>query len=150
MLSQVDARLVNSEGIEINNYNEPGELLVQSPSNMKGYLGDEAASQSVCDPDGWLRTGDVAVFKPNLHDGIETAHLFIMDIKKDVMTVKGLQVAPVEIESRLASHPAVMDVAVIGVRDEDAGEPPYAFIVRSPKVMVELDDEALKDRKSVV
>ncbi|KAL4995967.1 hypothetical protein BDV10DRAFT_122716 [Aspergillus recurvatus] len=140
----VEARLINSDGNEVVAYNEPGELLLKSPSIMKGYLGQEAATKEVFDEQGWLRTGDIAVFRLTKNGGKETPHLDIVDRKKDIMKVKGLQVAPVEIESHLAAHPAVAEVAVVGVRDEDAGERPYAFIVRSPRAMADMDEEALK------
>ncbi|KAL4812985.1 hypothetical protein BDW67DRAFT_193115 [Aspergillus spinulosporus] len=140
----IEARLINSDGNEVEAYNEPGELLLKSPSIMKGYLGQEKATQEVFDEQGWLRTGDIAVFRLTSKEGKNTPHLDIVDRKKDIIKVKGLQVAPVEIESHLAAHPAVAEVAVVGVRDEDAGERPYAFIVRSPKVMADLDEEALK------
>ncbi|KAL6232847.1 hypothetical protein BDW75DRAFT_242605 [Aspergillus navahoensis] len=89
----VEARLINSDGNEVEAYNEPGELLLKWPSIMKGYLGQEAATQEVFDEQGWLRTGDIAVFRLNNNDGKETAHLDIVDRKKDIMKVKGLQVA---------------------------------------------------------
>lgn len=96
--------------------------------------------------------------------------MFIVDRKKDIIKVKvciktrktraqskeksatsndtdtpqGLQVAPAEIEQQLFIHPATDEAAVISVADEDAGERPFAFIVRSHKYMVELDEKALK------
>ncbi|KAL4985686.1 hypothetical protein BDW68DRAFT_189429 [Aspergillus falconensis] len=134
LVASVEARIINSDGSEVEAYNEPGELLLKSPSIMKGYLGQEAATQEVFDGQGWLRTGDIA----------KTTHLDIVDRKKDIVQVKGLQVAPVEVESHLAARPAVAGFAVVGVRDEDAGEWPYAFIVRSPRAMADMDKEALK------
>ncbi|KAL4928071.1 uncharacterized protein BDV17DRAFT_298800 [Aspergillus undulatus] len=139
----VEARLINSDGVEVENYNEPGELLLRSPSNMKGYLGQEEATKEVFDEEGWLRTGDIAVFRLRDEEK-DTPYLDIVDRKKDIMKVKGLQVAPVEIESHLAAHAAVAEVAVVGIRDEDAGERPFAFIIRSPKAFTELDEDALK------
>lgn len=140
----VEARLIDSDGNEIDNYGEPGELLLRSPSNMKGYLGQKEATREIFDEQGWLRTGDIAVFRIQSKDDMKTPYLDIVDRKKDIMKVKGMQVAPVEIESHLAAHPAVAEVAVVGVRDEDAGERPYAFIVRSPTVMTDEDEETLK------
>lgn len=85
LLPLVEARLVTDDGTEINSYDESGELLLRSPSIMKGYLGDEAANERTFDSTGWLRTGDVAVFKRNAD---EVEHLFIVDRKKDIMKVK--------------------------------------------------------------
>lgn len=111
---------------------------------MKGYLGQDDATREIFDEQGWLQTGDIAVFRSESKDGGKTTYLDIVDRKKDIMKVKGMQVAPVEIESHLAGHPSVAEVAVVGIRDEDAGERPFAFIVRSPTVMADLDEEALK------
>ncbi|KAJ5220197.1 NRPS-like protein biosynthetic cluster [Penicillium chermesinum] len=144
LLPGVEARLIDSEDHEVDAYDQPGELYLRSPSNMKGYLGQEEATKEVFDEQGWLRTGDIAVFRIQEKDGKKTTYLDIVDRKKDIMKVKGMQVAPVEIESHLAAHPAVAEVAVVGVRDEDAGERPYAFIVRSPTVMTDTDEETLK------
>jgi acyl-coenzyme A synthetase/AMP-(fatty) acid ligase len=55
-----------------------------------------------------------------------------------------VQVGTIEIEAQLQSHPAVAEAAVIAVDDEDAGERPFGFIVRSQKVMADVDEEALK------
>ncbi|BCS23694.1 putative NRPS-like protein biosynthetic cluster [Aspergillus puulaauensis] len=144
LLPGVEAKLITTEDVEVDRYDEPGELLLRSPSNMKGYLGQPEATKEIFDDEGWLRTGDIAVFRLQTRDGKDTPYLDIVDRKKDIMKVKGLQVAPVEIESHLAAHPAVAEVAVVGVRDEDAGERPYAFIVRSPKEMVDVDEETIK------
>ncbi|KAL8870181.1 MAG: hypothetical protein Q9198_007694 [Flavoplaca austrocitrina] len=137
----VQGKLASEDGTTVDSYGSSGELLLRSPSIMAGYLGDEAANRSTFDEEGWLRTGDVATFKK---DDTGTEHLFIVDRKKDIMKVKGLQVAPAEIEQQLFIHPAIDEAAVISVADEDAGERPFAFIVRSHKNMVELDEKALK------
>ncbi|KAM3067693.1 hypothetical protein ACMFMG_011433 [Clarireedia jacksonii] len=141
LFPMVQARLVAEDESDISSHGQSGELLLRSPSIMLGYLGDEEANKRTFDPEGWLRTGDVATFKKDLN-GIE--HLFIVDRKKDIMKVNGLQVAPVEIEAQLLSHPAVEEVAVIAAADDDAGERPFAFIVRSQKVMAEVDEKTLK------
>ncbi|KAL4922592.1 hypothetical protein BDW62DRAFT_215651 [Aspergillus aurantiobrunneus] len=124
----VEARLINPDGSEIDRYGEPGELFLRTPSNMKAYLGQEAATKEVFDEQGWLRTGDIAVFRLRSEDNQETPYLDIVDRKKDIMKVKGLQVAP----------------WLGGIREDDTGERPFAFIVRSPKGMAELDDDGLK------
>ncbi|KAL5343854.1 hypothetical protein BJX70DRAFT_351911 [Aspergillus crustosus] len=141
-----EARLINTAGEEVTAYNEPGELLLRSPSNISGYFGAEAATKDLLDEAGWLKTGDIAVFRLKDDDKQHTPYLDIVDRKKDIMKVKGLQVAPVEIEAHLAAHPAVADVAVVGIRDEDAGERPYAFIIRSPKEFMQLDEDALRGK----
>lgn len=141
LLPLVQARLVSEDGEIVDSHDQSGELLLRSPSIMKGYLGDDAAYRSAFDEDGWLRTGDVATFRKDAK-GVE--HLFIVDRKKDILKVKGIQVSSAEIEIHLLGHPAVDEAAVVSVPDDDAGERPFAFVVRSPKVKAELDDETLK------
>lgn len=81
----VEARLVNDDGTEVEEYGACGELYLRAPTIMKGYFGDEAANATAFDQQGWLRTGDVAIFKK---DAEGNAHLFIVDRKKDIMKVK--------------------------------------------------------------
>jgi acyl-CoA synthetase (AMP-forming)/AMP-acid ligase II len=101
---------------------EEGELLVRGPQVMKGYLNNEKANADTLVEGGWLRTGDIAVIN-------EDGWLFIRDRLKELIKVKGFQVAPAEVEATLLAHPKVGDVAVIGVPDDEAGEVPAAFVV---------------------
>jgi acyl-CoA synthetase (AMP-forming)/AMP-acid ligase II len=101
---------------------EPGEVLVRGPQVMRGYLNNPEATAAAIDPEGWLRTGDLAIADP---DG----WLMIVDRMKELIKYKGLQVAPAELEAILITHPQVADCAVIGVPDEEAGEVPKAFVV---------------------
>jgi acyl-CoA synthetase (AMP-forming)/AMP-acid ligase II len=102
-----------------------GELWVKGPQVMKGYLNHPEATADTITPDGWLRTGDVARAGP---DG----NFAIVDRLKELIKYKGYQVAPAELEAVLLEHPDVADVAVIPVKDEDAGELPKAVVVRKP------------------
>lgn len=108
-----------------------GELWVRGPNVMKGYWHNEAATKNTFSPDGerWLRTGDVAYVD-------EKGHFFIVDRIKELIKVKGNQVAPAELEALLLDHPAVQDVAVIGLPTEDGDEKPRAYIVKQPGVQV--------------
>jgi acyl-CoA synthetase (AMP-forming)/AMP-acid ligase II len=99
-----------------------GEVWVRGPQLMSGYLGDPAATAATIDPDGWLHTGDLGRFDD---DGF----LYLGDRLKELIKVKGFQVAPAELERLLRAHPAVADAAVVGVPDEEAGERPVAFVV---------------------
>jgi acyl-CoA synthetase (AMP-forming)/AMP-acid ligase II len=85
------------------------------------------ASAATIDRDGWLHTGDVVRIDP---DG----QLFVEDRLKELIKVKGFQVAPAELEAILRAHPAVADAAVIGVPDERAGEVPKAIVVRAAEI----------------
>ncbi|KAI9753081.1 MAG: hypothetical protein M4579_005353 [Chaenotheca gracillima] len=139
-ISGVEARLVSMEGVDIEGYDQPGELLVRSPSVVLGYLNNEKANTETFQ-DGWMRTGDEAVVRksPNGHE-----HVFIVDRIKELIKVKGLQVAPAELEAHILAHPAVADVAVIPVHDDAAGELPKAFVVKSASVGLEDNDRLLK------
>lgn len=118
-------RIVDSISGETLGPGQEGELWIKGPQVMKGYHGNPEATRQTLDPDGWLRTGDIACFDA---DG----YLFIRDRAKELIKVKGFAVAPAEIEAALLTHPQIVDAAVIGVPDEEAGEVPMAFVVPSP------------------
>ncbi|KAL2183255.1 acetyl-CoA synthetase-like protein [Thermothelomyces heterothallicus CBS 203.75] len=122
-------KVIDQDGKEITEYGKPGELLVQSPSVTLGYLNNEKATAEafIWDEDGrWLRTGD-EVIVTKADSGYE--HITIVDRLKELIKVKGHQVAPAELEAHLLTHPAVDDCAVIAVPDERDGEVPKAFVV---------------------
>ncbi|RDW86487.1 uncharacterized protein DSM5745_03129 [Aspergillus mulundensis] len=140
LLPLYQARLVREDGSEVEGFDEPGELLLASPNQAAGYLGDDEATATTF-RDGWLHTGDVALFRQSPKGD---AHLYIVDRLKDMIKVKGMQISPVAIEDCLRQHPGVVDVAVIGVPDYLAGERPKAFIVPAKKP-AEGEVEALFD-----
>ncbi|KAK2060950.1 AMP-binding enzyme [Colletotrichum caudatum] len=118
-------------GEEITEYNKSGELLVQSPSVVLGYLHNERANAEtfVWHNDGrWIRTGDEVLVRKS---AAGNEHLVIVDRIKELIKVKGHQVAPAELEAHILTHPAVSDTAVIQVPDERAGEVPKAYVVRA-------------------
>ncbi|KAL4906202.1 hypothetical protein BDW74DRAFT_167361 [Aspergillus multicolor] len=129
LLPLYQARLLREDGSEVESFDEPGELLLASPNQAAGYLGDDEATAATF-RDGWLYTGDVALFRQSPRGD---SHLCIVDRLKDMIKVKGMQVSPVAIEDCLRQHPGVADVAVIGVPDYLAGERPKAFIVPAKK-----------------
>lgn len=100
---------------------EVGELAVKGPNVMQGYfnLPEETAKTIV---DGWLLTGDIAKLD-------DEGYIYIVDRKKDMLLVRGVNVYPREIEDVLYQHPKIVECAVIGVPDEVKGEAPKAFIV---------------------
>lgn len=106
---------------------QPGEICFRGSQVMKGYIGNERATQETIDKDGWLHTGDVGYYD-------EDGEFYIVDRLKELIKYKGYQVPPAELESLLLTHPKVKDAAVIGVPDENCGELPVAFIVRQPVV----------------
>lgn len=106
-------------------YGEVGEVQVRSGSVMTGYLPDEATADAFVA--GWYRTGDVGYL-----DG--EGWLRITDRAKEMIKVRGFQVAPAEIEGVLHEHPAVGDCAVFGVPDEAHGETVVAAVSRCAPV----------------
>ncbi|KAL9020150.1 MAG: hypothetical protein Q9185_002607 [Variospora sp. 1 TL-2023] len=138
-LPMVEARIMSPEGNEILEYDTPGELVVKSPSVVLGYLNNEKANKDTFQ-DGWMWTGDVAVIRKSPRG---SEHCFIVDRIKELIKVKGLQVAPAELEAHLLTHPAVADCAVIPVPDDAAGELPKAFVVKSSLVGIEDSDRML-------
>lgn len=102
-----------------------GELWVRAPNVMKGYWRNPEATEATKTPDGWLRTGDIAYVDEN-------GKFFIVDRKKELIKVKGNQVAPAELEALLLDHPAIADAAVIGLQTEDGDETPRAYVVLQP------------------
>ncbi|RSL82691.1 hypothetical protein CEP51_005000 [Fusarium floridanum] len=145
LLPGTKAKIVDAAGNEITGYDCSGELLVQAPSVVLGYLHNEKATAEtfVFDADGrWIRTGDEALFTlaPSGNE-----QLVIVDRIKELIKVKGHQVAPAELEAHILSHPAVSDCAVIQVPDGRSGEVPKAFVVRSPNAEAVAQEELVQD-----
>ena len=116
----VEVEVVDGEGRRLAP-GEIGELLVKGPNVMKGYFNNnQATSQAI--KDNWLYTGDLCKID---QDG----HIYIVDRKKDMINVRGLNVYPAEIERILLKHPKIKEAAVLGVADRFKGEVPKAFIV---------------------
>lgn len=100
---------------------EDGEICILGPQVMQGYLkAPEETARAL--RDGWLYTGDIG----HVDAG---GYTYIVDRKKEMIKYKGFGIAPAELESLLMEHPAVMDSAVIGVPDPEAGELPKGFVV---------------------
>jgi acyl-CoA synthetase (AMP-forming)/AMP-acid ligase II len=105
---------------------EDGEVLVRGYGVMQGYLDDPEATAAAIDDDGWLHTGDLGNFD-------KSGRLKIDGRKKDMFIVGGFNAYPAEIEGFMLEHPAVAQVAVIGVPDERLGQVGKAFVVsKSP------------------
>jgi long-chain acyl-CoA synthetase len=102
---------------------QPGEICAKGPQVMAGYWNRPDETAKVMTADGYFRTGDIGVMTA---DG----YTKIVDRKKDMILVSGFNVYPNEIEEVIASHPGVLECAVIGVNDPRSGEAVKAFIVR--------------------
>ncbi len=126
-LPDVDLRIVDAEtGLRELPSGEVGEVLLQAPQIMPGYFDNPVetslALRRHADGAVWLHTGDLGYMDA---DGF----LFLVDRKKELMKISGLQVWPREIEEVVATHPAVAEVAVAGIPDPDRGEVAKAWVV---------------------
>jgi 4-coumarate--CoA ligase len=97
-------------------------MWVRGPQVMLGYLNNAEATADMITPDGWLRSGDIVIVD-------EAGYMTVVDRLKELIKVKGFQVAPAELEALLLAHPGIADAAVIGLPDDEAGEIPKAFVV---------------------
>ncbi|KAF5665123.1 phenylacetyl ligase [Fusarium circinatum] len=134
-------KVIDEDGREVTELEKPGELFVQSPNICLGYMNNVKATAEtfVWDEDGrWLRTGDVVVVR---RSPLGTEHMVIVDRIKELIKVKGNQVAPAELEAHLLSHPFVADCAVIPIPDDFAGEVPKAFVVKDVSTGDKSDEE---------
>ncbi|KAG2065600.1 amp dependent CoA ligase [Suillus decipiens] len=122
----VIARVVKYDGT-LAGFNEPGELQVKVPSVALGYLNNDEATKETF-VNGWLRTGDEVIIR-------EDQEVFIVDRLKEIMKVKGFQVAPAELEGCLLEHPDVSDTCVVPISDSYSGELPMAFVVLHPNAV---------------
>jgi long-chain acyl-CoA synthetase len=119
----VDVRCVDDQGRPVA-VGERGEVVVRGPSVMKGYYNRPEATGEVT-RNGWFHTGDIGVFDS---DG----YLSIVDRKKDMILRAGYNVYPRELEEVFLTHPAVAQVAIVGIPDPRVGEEVKAFIIRKP------------------
>ena len=125
----VEIRIIdNATGKELP-AREVGEIWCKSPQVMKGYWNNPKATAESITPDGWFKTGDAGYRD-------EDGYIYIHDRVKDMIVSGGENVYPAEVESALMSHPAIADVAVIGVPHEKWGETVKAIVVKKADVAV--------------
>ncbi|HET9609044.1 MAG TPA: long-chain-fatty-acid--CoA ligase [Acidimicrobiales bacterium] len=128
----VEMRVVDGAGYDVPT-GEVGELWTRSHQNMAGYWNNPAATAEAVTPDGWFRTGDAGYLDAE-------GYVYLHDRVKDMIVSGGENVYPAEVENVLMRHPAVDDVAVIGVPDERWGEAVKAIVVLSPDSPVAAED----------
>ena len=126
VLAGIEVRLVDSSGEDVLE-DDAGEIWVRGPNVFPGYWHDAEATAKVLTPDGWLRTGDMAVMD-------DDGYLFIVDRLKDLVIVSGFNVYPAEVEEVIAEMPGVVEVAVLGVPHPHTGEAVKAYVVASADV----------------
>jgi acyl-CoA synthetase (AMP-forming)/AMP-acid ligase II len=130
----VELRVVSLEtGHQVQAAGETGEIQLRAPSLMSGYLPAEETAASF--DDGWYRTGDVGYVEP---DG----WVHLTDRSKEMIKVRGFQVAPAEVEGVLLGHPGVRDCAVFGVPDPVNGESIIAAVALDPEASPEASPAA--------
>lgn len=121
-----DIKIVDDDGNACG-IGEAGELWVSGPQVMQGYWNMEDETKGILSEDGWLRTGDITTMD-------DEGFLRIVDRKKDMILVSGFNVYPNEIEEVMSNHPAVLEVAAVGIPDERAGEVVKLFVVKKEDV----------------
>jgi fatty-acyl-CoA synthase len=122
LLTSGELRVVDPDGSEVPADSQTvGEIVVRGNVVMEGYYHDPEATERAMG-DGWFHTGDAAVVHP---DG----YVEIRDRLKDVIISGGENISSIEVEGVLLRHPAVQEVAIVGLPDEKWGETPHAFVV---------------------
>lgn len=124
-LPWVELRIIDPDTLQDVETGKVGEIWVRSGMVMKGYWNNPAATQEAIMPGGWLRTGDAA-YQDDL------GYVYLYDRFKDMIVSGAENVYPAEVENALSSHPAVQEVAVIGVPHERWGETVKAIVVLRP------------------
>jgi len=133
MLQAETARVVDANMNDVPADGETmGEIVLRGNNVMLGYYKDPAATEEAF-RGGWFHTGDLGVMYP---DG----YIQLKDRAKDIIISGGENISTVEVEQAIISHPAVLDVAVVGVPDEKWGERPKAFVLRKPGQDVTAED----------
>jgi long-chain acyl-CoA synthetase len=128
----IELRIVDAEGRDCPT-GEVGELWTRSAQNMQGYWNKPEETRATITAEGWLRTGDAGYM-----DG--EGYVFLTDRVKDMIVSGGENIYPAEIENVLAGHPAIAEVAVIGVPDDKWGETVKAVVVLKPSQQAQAAD----------
>lgn len=140
VLLDTEAQIVDENDAPVGD-DTPGELWVRGPQVMAGYWQRPEETAAAMTEDGWFKTGDIAVRKPN-------GYHKIVDRKKDMVLVSGFNVYPNEVEDVATQHPAIIEAAAIGVPSEETGEAVKLFIVTDDKSLTA--EEVIKHcRKSL-
>jgi long-chain acyl-CoA synthetase len=121
---RVEMKILDEHGVEVP-VGELGEVCVRGRSVMKGYWKQPEETRNVFHEGGWLRTGDIGRMD-------EDGYFYLVDRRKDMIIVHGINVYPRQVEDVLYRHPAVAEAAVIGIPDDLHGEMPKAFIALKP------------------
>ena len=124
LMPSIEAKLMRDDETEELALDTPGELWLRGPNILKEYWHNPKATAETKTSNGWLKTGDIATVDAN-------KKWYIVDRKKELIKVRGAQVAPAELEALLLEHPHVLEAAVIGVKTASGDENPRAYVVPS-------------------
>jgi len=130
-LPGVEAAIIGEDGKRLPT-GEVGELIVRGPNIMKGYFHREDETKAVL-KDGWLYTGDMARID-------EDGYIFIVDRKKDLIIVDGMNIYPREVEDIVIKHPSVEECAMVGIPDGRGSELPILFIKKKENTLLNEDE----------
>jgi 4-coumarate--CoA ligase len=122
IVASTEVKIVDPDTGKECGLNEPGEIWARGPQIVMGYLNNKKATEETFDQDGFLHTGDIGTLD---EEGLIT----ITDRLKEMIKVKGIGVAPAELEDLLLGHEDIEDVAVLGIPDDYSGERPKAYVV---------------------
>ncbi|MBS9721933.1 long-chain-fatty-acid--CoA ligase [Tianweitania sp. BSSL-BM11] len=128
-LPSTEVSIRDENGVEVA-LGDVGEICIRGPQVMSGYWNQPEETAKVMTADGFLKSGDIGFMN-------KEGYTKIVDRKKDMILVSGFNVYPNEIEEVVARHPKVLEVAVIGVSDEKAGEVPKLFVVKKDDSLTE-------------
>jgi len=129
----VEIKIVDPDTFEEVPTGQVGEIITRSNQNMVGYWKNEEGTKAAFVHGDWFRTGDIGYLD-------EDGYLYIHDRVKDMIVSGGENVYPAEVENALMKHPAIADVAVIGVPDDRWGEVGKAMVVKAPDQDVTEDE----------
>ncbi|XP_043517995.1 4-coumarate--CoA ligase 1-like [Frieseomelitta varia] len=128
-----EVKIIDTETGETLGPNQNGELCAKSWTITTGYFKNPEATKNAIDKDGWLHSGDLAYYN-------EKGEFFIVDRLKEIIKYRGYQIPPTEIETLLQSHPAVLEVGVVGVPHPTDDEHPVAFVSKMPNKEVSAEE----------
>ena len=128
-LPSTEISIRDEEGRELP-LGEPGEICARGPQVMAGYWQRPDETAKVMTPDGFFRTGDIGIMDAG-------GQVRIVDRKKDMILVSGFNVYPNEVEDVVASHPGVLECAVVGVPESASGEAVVLFVARKDPALTE-------------
>ena len=126
IVANTEVKIIDIDSGKELGLDQPGEIWARGPQIVMGYLNNEKATAETFDKDGFLHTGDIGSVD-------EENFITITDRLKEMIKVKGIGVAPAELEDLLLGHEEVEDVACLGITDDYSGERPKAYVVLQDK-----------------